>query len=270
MPFKYTDETHDIIALDDNKLPIWVHEDGKEVGCNFGGALGTINEITGKNKQYKSQISEYEAKLQEASEKVKKATDIMAKFDEGKLIESGKRDEAIQKAIEAERLAYDTEKTSFKTALTEYKEQINGKDETIYNLMVSQKFGQSEFLNKNTNMTADVAALRFGQNFKIENVDGNLRPVAYDSTGNKIYSLKNPGKIAEFDEAFKTLWDSYEYKNNYLREIQGGAGSTGGHETGSKNSRDIILRGADARNPDLWRKMSEIAKKQGGQVIPIP
>jgi len=266
MPYKFE---NDSIVLDDNKNPIWVHDDGKEAGVNFAGALSSIKELSEKNKTFKTQLSEYENKLKNFEgldpEKARQAVDTIAKLDQGKLIDAGKRDEAIQKAIEAKENEWKSKHQSVESAFTKAQETLKNKDAMIFNLMVSQKFSQSEFLNKNTTMTPDVAALKFGQQYKIEDVDGELKPVAY-LRNEKVYSLKNPGKLADFDESFKILWESYEYKNNYMKDIPGGSGSQGGHG-GQASGKDIVLRGADALNPTIYRNAKIQAEKHGGRVI---
>lgn len=269
MPFKYVDEEKTAIALDENKLPIWKHEDGQEVPVNFAGTLESIRDLSSKNKEFKTKLSEYEKQLKNFEgidpEKSRKAIDIMSKLDEGKLVDSGKRDEAIQKAIEAKDAEWTAKHQSIEKAFNDANETLKNKDATIFNLMVSQKFTQSDFLNKQTSMTPDVAAIKFGQNYKIEDVDGKLKPVAYYPNGEKIYSLKNPGKVADFDESFQALWQNYEYKENYMKDTPGGPGSRGAQ--GSGNSRDIVLNAVDSANPVIYRKALEQTSKTGGQVI---
>lgn len=268
MPFKYVDAEQTSIALDDNKLPIWQHEDGKEVGVNFGGTLGTIRELTAKEKEYKAKLTDFEKRFKDFEgiepEKARKALDLMNQLDEGKLVDSGKRDEAIKKAIEARDAEWSQKHKSIETALKEASQKMEEKEAVIYNLMVSQKFGQSSVLKDKT-MTPDVAEAVFARNFKVENVDGAQKPVGY-LNNEKIYSLKNPGKIADFDEAFGIIWENYPHKNNYMKDIPGGSGSQGGHSDHS-GGKNVILRGDEKFNPLAYKRAVETAKKQGGEVI---
>ncbi|MEV0651309.1 DUF6651 domain-containing protein, partial [Phytomonospora sp. NPDC050363] len=58
--------------------------------------------------------------------------------------------------------------------------------------------------------------------------DGNV--VAYDPSGNKIYSRAKPGELAGFDEALEFLVEQYPQKDHILKA----SGNTG---TGSKQNQ---------------------------------
>jgi hypothetical protein len=71
---------------------------------------------------------------------------------------------------------------------------------------------------------------RFGNAFKLE---GDAI-VAYDTTGNKIFSRLKPGDIAGFDEALDILIDAYPYRDHILK----GSGASGGGAAGGAGVGD--------------------------------
>lgn len=258
------------IAIDENQNPIWVHDDNTESGWNVPAQLASTKDVVEKNKALKADIANYEKELKKFEgidpEKSRKALETILNIDEGKLIEAGKRDEAVKKAIEAENLRIQGEIDSYKNSIEEMNQNLESQKATIFNLMVSKEYAQNEFLRDKTTMTPDVADALFSKkHFKIEDVDGVKQPVGY-LNGEKLYSNKIPGKIAQFDEAFQQIWENYQHKNNYLKDVPGGAGSTGGH--GRADSKNVYLNTTQMKNVQTFREALERATKQGGKVLP--
>lgn len=71
-----------------------------------------------------------------------------------------------------------------------------------------------------------------------------VRRLAYDQSGNKIFSRARPGELADFDEALEVLVDQYPHKEQILKASGangGGAGTSNGVVSPSGNfggSRD--------------------------------
>ena len=76
---------------------------------------------------------------------------------------------------------------------------------------------------------ADMVQARFGQAFKIE----GDKTVAYDASGNKIFSRARPGELADFDEALETLIEQYPYKEHILKSSGASGGGSQGSGSGS-------------------------------------
>jgi len=76
---------------------------------------------------------------------------------------------------------------------------------------------------------------RFGQSFKVE--EGKV--VAYDGSGNKIYSRSKPGETAGFDEALEFLVENYPQKDHILKASgnSGGDSRTTQHQAGQKTMK---------------------------------
>ncbi|HCJ1630488.1 TPA: hypothetical protein NQQ18_005298, partial [Klebsiella pneumoniae] len=82
---------------------------------------------------------------------------------------------------------------------------------------------------------ADLLQARFGQSFKVE--EGKV--VAYDGTGNKIYSRSKPGELASFDEALEFLVEQYPQKDYILKSSgnNGGGSRQSQHQAGQKTMK---------------------------------
>ncbi len=65
----------------------------------------------------------------------------------------------------------------------------------------------------NLAIPADLVQARFGQAFNIE--AGKV--VATDAAGNKVFSRRRPGEMAEFDEALEYLIEQYPHKDHILK-----------------------------------------------------
>jgi hypothetical protein len=74
---------------------------------------------------------------------------------------------------------------------------------------------------------------KFGKNFKIE----GGKTIAYDASGNQIFSKIKPGEPAEFDEAMQALFDSHPMKDS-LYKASGSSGSGSQQNNGNGNPAD--------------------------------
>ncbi|HGK4128302.1 TPA: DUF6651 domain-containing protein, partial [Klebsiella pneumoniae] len=63
--------------------------------------------------------------------------------------------------------------------------------------------------------------------------------VAYDGTGNKIYSRSKPGELASFDEALEFLVEQYPQKDYILKSSgnNGGGSRQSQHQAGQKTMK---------------------------------
>ena len=273
MPWKIE---NDVVAMDEHKNPIWVHDDGKEVGWNAGAQLQSIKELVEAKKRYKEERDTFENQLKGLNEtfgdylkdpeRIKTALSTLSDVEAGKMIAEGKKSEAIAKALADAEKEHSARLASVTNSLKQHEQKLTQKDEIIFNLMVNSAFGQSSFLSSKTSMPSDIAALVFGRNFKVEEIDGELKTVAYKD-GEKMYSLKpeRAGKLADFEESIERLFNEYSGKERFFKDLPGGPRAAGGH--GSPNGKDIILKGSDAKDPLKYRQAKDMAMKQGGQVI---
>lgn len=195
--------------------PVYV-DDGKEIPFDAPATVTTINRITDESKGYKTRAQTAEDKLKgfegiDDPAAAKKALETVANLDHKKLIDAGEVDKVKAEAIKAVEEKYAPivkERDDLQAAL--HGEKIGG------------SFARSKAIADKFAIPADLVQARFGQNFKLE--DGKV--VAYDQTGNKLFSKARPGELAEFDEALDLLVDAYPYKDQILKgQVKDGGGA---------------------------------------------
>ncbi len=225
MPWKMNG---DAIEVKDGN-PVWVYEDtGKEIAVDGKQTFSKIAELTTKANERKQELD----KLQETVAKYAgiedpaaalKAMETIKSLDQKKLIDAGEVEKVkaeIERAYTEKLKAKDDETASLKNEL--YTEKVGG------------SFAKSKFINENCVIPRGFIESAFSNAFKIE--DGKV--VAYDSTGNKIYSREKPGELADFDEAISTLISTHPDRDRILKApANSGSGASGGHAGGS--SKDM-------------------------------
>ncbi|WP_269915511.1 DUF6651 domain-containing protein [Acinetobacter sp. HY1485] len=218
--------------VNEQGLPIYVHDDGQEIGFDASQAVTKIGQLNAeaKNNREAKQQAETALKAFEGldAEKAKKALQTVQNLDDKKLIDAGE----VEK-VKAELTA------SFKQT---YEPQLQAKDKQIeefqsqlHRELIGGGFARSQYIQDNIAVPVDMVQATFGQNFKIE--DG--KAVGYDASGNKIYSRKNPGEVADMNEALEILVGGYAHKESILngnKSQGGGFGGAGGNKlTGPKS-----------------------------------
>lgn len=228
------------IVVEDGK-PVFVDEDGKDVVVDVPQLFTKIKELNGESKQRRLEIGDFKKKyklfqdieeLDGWKEGADKALELVKNIDQSQLIQAGKVEElkeSMKKAFEGER--ENTEK-AFGLKTQELLDQISQNEGTIFDLLVTSKFTQSPFFSgesPKTNVLPDMAAKYFGHQFKVEKSStGSLKVVGYNLAGTQIYSRKNPGELANFDEAIAEIIDEYPMKERILKSSGGGSGGRGG------------------------------------------
>ncbi len=87
---------------------------------------------------------------------------------------------------------------------------------------VGGAFARSKFVADKLAIPVDLVEAYFGARFKLE--EG--RVVAFDPSGNKMFSRINPGSPADFEEALEMMVDAYPNRDHILKgDVQGGGGS---------------------------------------------
>jgi len=209
------------VVLQDGK-PVYVTDDGKEVAFDAAGTVSTIARINAEAKSHRERAEKAEGTLKifegiTDPAAALKALTTVKNLDDKKLVDAGEvekvKNEAI-KAVEDKYAPVVKKATELEQAL--YGERIGG------------AFSRSKLIADKFAIPADLVQARFGQNFKIE--DG--KTVAYDTSGNKVFSRTNPGNPADFEEALEILVDQYPYKAQILK----GTGSSGSGASGSQGT----------------------------------
>lgn len=215
--------------VDANGLPVYVHEDGKEIGFDAAQAVGKISSLNGEAKSHREAKEAAEASLAKFSgitdpTKALEALEMMTKIDQKKLIDAGAVDQVKADITK-----------SFQTQLDEANNKNKTLESQLYDAKIGGSFSGSKFIADKIAIPADLLQARFGQSFKVE--DGNI--VAVDATGNKIYSRSKPGELASFDEALEFLVEQYPQKDHILKSSgnQGGGSRQSQHQAGQKTMK---------------------------------
>lgn len=254
MKLKLDDSGHAVVK-DGN--PVYVHDDGKEIPFDAAGTVATITRLNGEAKSHRERAEGAETKLKtfEAITDVPAALaaiETVGKIKDKKLIESGEVDrvrEAAKKAFDDQLAPVVAERDTLKAALVT--EKVGG------------SFARSKMIAEKLAIPADMVQARFGSSFKLE----GDQVVAYDNSGNKLFSRAKPGEIASFDEALEILIDAYPYKDNILKSAGASGGGAGGGGGSGANGKKAISRAAfEGLDPAARKKHF----KDGGTLIVEP
>lgn len=221
--------------------PVFVHDDGKEIAFDAVGTAATISRLNGEAKGHREAKEAAEAKLKafegiDDAEAARKALETVKNIKDGELIAAGKVEElkaGIKKAAEESVAA--ANKANAEALLAE-KTRGDNLEAALNAEMIGGRFARSKFVADKTILPGPAAQKIFGEHFKIE--DGKV--IAYDGSGNKLFSRAKPGEVADFDEALEILIDQYPYKDNILKGTGGGSGArpgAGGGDGGKTMNR---------------------------------
>ncbi|MCG7388759.1 DUF6651 domain-containing protein [Pantoea sp. ACRSB] len=218
------DEYGNVVVADGK--PVYVQDDGKEVAFDAPGTVQTISRLNGEAKSHRERAEAAEAAVK-SFEGIKdpkealKALETIKNLDAKKLVDAGEVDKVRAEAIKAVEEKY--------APIVKERDELSGK---LIAEKVGGSFARSKFIAEKMGIPADMVEARFGSNFKLEGDS----VIAYDKSGNKIFSASNPGEPAGFDEALGILVEHYPYKDQILKGTgASGSGSSGGNGgTGGK------------------------------------
>ena len=197
-----------------NGNPVYVKEDGSEAIIE----ANTISRLNGEAKanRERAEAAELKAKAFDGLDAAaaRDALEKLSKIDQKKLIDAGEIDrvrDEIGKGYQAQIAERDTVNGSLKSRLDK--------------MMLDHAFASSDFVRDRVAVPPEMFRAFFGNNFKIE--DDKIVP--YDMSGNKIFSDKRMGEIADVNEAFEKLVATYPHKDSILKaQNQSGSGNGGG------------------------------------------
>jgi hypothetical protein len=225
-------DTDGHVVVQDGK-PVYVHDDGKEVAFDAAATVATISRLNGEAKGHRERAEAAEGKLKafdgiEDPAAARKALDTVKNFDDKKLVDAGEVEKVKAEAIKAVEEKY--------KPVVEENGKLKGE---LHGEKIGGSFARSKFISDKIAVPADIVQARFGNNFKLE--DGKV--IAYDPSGNKLYSRAKPGEPAEFDEALELLVDAYPYKDQILKGTGGGSGAKPGNGGGGQQGGKTLTRG---------------------------
>lgn len=238
-------------VMDEQGLPVYVHNDGKEVGFD---AVGTTTRISALNREAQTHRENYEAangrlKAFEGIEDpaaAHSALQTVANLKAGDLKTAAQVEEIRQAAQRAaEQQVQDTARQSA-TRLQELERERDQYRNSLFDEKVGGAFSRSKFITDRTTTPPDMLRAMFGGNFKVE--DGKIVP--YGADGNKIYSRTRAGEVADFEEGIEFLIDAYPHKSSIYKGT-GNSGSGAGHAAGGGGG------GGQGGKPQMTRQAFE-------------
>lgn len=235
--------------------PVYLDAEGKEHVYDAEAMRGTLNNLNPQLEDARKANAELQGKLKqfEGIQNPQAALDAIKKLetiDAKKLIDAG----------EVEKVKSEISKV-YEDKLAESDKRATALEQELYGEKIGGAFARSKFAAEKLAIPSDFVQARFGNQFKLE--DGKV--VAYDSSGNRIYSHSNPGELAGFDEALEILVNQYPQRDHILKGSgHNGSGKQPGANGDGKNGAKVITRSEfDKLDPP-----SQMAKmKDGFEVV---
>lgn len=241
------------VVVQDGK-PVYIHDDGKEIAFDAPATVQTISRLNGEAKAHRERAETAEKSLKSFEgiadpAAAIKALDTIANLDHKKLVDAG----------EVEKVKAEVAKV-YEAKLTDAAGKVKTLEQQLYGEKIGGSFARSKMIAEKLAIPSDMVQAKFGGAFKVE--DGKI--VAYDHTGNKIFSRSKPGELAEFDESLEFLIEQYPHKDSILK-------SSGASGSGASNSGNAGGSGSKAIKRDAYFAKSPQEQaafiKGGGAVV---
>jgi len=239
--------------------PVYVHNDGKEIEFDAPATVATISRLNGEAKSHRERAEGLETTLKGFEgldpAKARQALEITGKLDAKKLIDAGEVDKVRSEAQKA----FQDQVAAIEEKYAPVIKERDGYLSALVNEKVGGAFARSKLIADKLAIPADMVQARFGDAFKLE---GDT-VIAYDKSGNKIFSRAKPGEVAGFDEALEILIDNYPYKDHIIK----GSGANGGGANGggaNANGKKVLTR---AQFDGLSLGAQKAHFKNGGTIV---
>lgn len=227
--------------VNEQGLPLFIHDDGKEVGFDAAHAVQKISSLNAEAKTHREAKEAAENTLKGFEgldpEKARAALTTVDNLDAKKLIDAGEAERVRTEAI-------NSVTQTFESQVSQVTQERDAFQQQLHNELIGGGFARSKFATEKLSVPTDMVQAMFGQNFKVE----NGKPVAYDSKGQKIYSRTNHGDEAGFDEALEILVGGYQHKDSILKGSQAGGGGFQGNG-GQGNNKSMSRQSFDQLSP---------------------
>lgn len=202
-------------------LPVYINDEGKEHPFDAKKTVETITRLNTEARDNRIRAETAEAALAPFKgidpEKTKKAL---------ALLDSGEGDPK-KVAEQIERIRKETS-DAFQAKVDAEKARADKAEAAHADALIGTAFAGSKFIAEASHIPASIARGTFGSNYKV--VDGRIVALAAD--GQPIFSQRNPGAPADFEESLEILYNKHPDREKILKSSQkpgGGAGpGTGG------------------------------------------
>ncbi len=264
------DENGRVVFIDDDLAD----EDPKKViPVDVVSTYQTIPSLRAEAASHRKNAEDLKKKLEVFgdidADKAREAITLVQNLKDGDLVKAGEV-EALKKQYAD---SFADEKRSliegFSHKETGLKKDLEERDGTIRNLMISSQFAKSSFFtgeNPKTILPPEIAETYYAGNFKIEAINGKQTAVAY-LNGEKLYSRTNPGELASFDEAIERIIDSSPNKNRIIASTKGGGGGPG-NPNYTPSTEGVVMRvtRAQMRDKAFYEAKIKPVIESGGSV----
>lgn len=205
--------------------------DGKDTTFDAASVHASLTTIRRERDEAKALVGQLETSLRrfgstdEQLEQAAKKLRLAVNLDEKTLAEAGKIDEVIANRLKTHTEASAAEKAALETKVNE----LSGKLRTV---LISSKFSKAQIAS-GLYLTPDAVEAMFGQHFE---VDGDSVVAFRDpaTKKDKIYSKKDPGKLADFDEALEVVVTGHPNYKKWKRPMTvSGGDALGGDSVGA-------------------------------------
>lgn len=210
--------------------------DGAEVTFNAAAVHASLTTVRRERDEAKTENERLQASLkrfgsgEEQLEAAAKKLKLAVNLDEKTLAEAGKLDDVIANRLKTHTEASASEKAALESRVGE----LSGKLRTV---LISSKFGKTPLAN-GLYLTPDAIEAMFGPHFEVDGDD----VVAYrdpQSKKDKIYSKKDPGRLADFDEALEVVVTSHPNYKKWKKPMNVSGGDAPGGDSGGAGGVDI-------------------------------
>lgn len=236
------DDDGNLVVGDDGN-PIWINSSGGEQVVK-GDTISRLNGEAQAHRQAKEKAEDDLKKFEGIDpDAARQAIATVADIDAKKLIDKGELD-TVKQQIEGQ-----------------YKEQIETltkeRDTARTQLdrsVLDRHFATSEFITEKIDIPVDMFQNTFSRHFEV--VDGEI--VAKDANGNTIYSNKDMGNPASFDEALQLIVEAYPHKDRILKAPDAsGTGNNGNGGNSNPRGRTITRDELKAKTPFEQQKIAQ-------------
>ncbi|QAU22586.1 hypothetical protein EO087_00200 [Dyella sp. M7H15-1] len=232
--------------------PVYVHDDGKEIPFDAVQTVDTIKRLNGEAKGHRERAETAEGALKVFegldAAAARKALDVVKNLDDKKLVDAGEVDRVKSEAIKAVEDKY--------APIVKERDKLQA---SLVSEKVGGSFARSKMIADKLAIPADLVQARFGEHFRLEGEN----VVAYDKSGNKLFSRSSPGELATFDEALEMIVEQYPYRDSILK----GSGASGG---GAQNNHPGHAGGNKSMPRAQFDKLdpgAQMAHVKGGGAI---
>ena len=241
----------DTMAVDADGNPIWITGD-KEMSVKGD----TVSSLQGEAKRHRLRAEKAEADLTKFEgiddpEAARKALETVKDIDTSKLINAGKLDEVRQQMTQ-----------QFESKITAAEQKAADAIKQRDNTLLDSVFNGSDFARDRLAVPIEMVRATFGDRFKVE--DGKV--VATDANGEQIYSDKNMGHPASFDEALEKIINGYKHKDSILKAPDAAGTGSGGGGGSRGRPRTISRADFEALKPN---EAAEFASKMASGEVAI-